>query len=82
MEFATFEINYKARNAISQFLADFIADWTKAPPNTLVPELVVWVMHFDRSEQVNGSIGGWCYPQVTNRRRTQLRLVDSLQCYQ
>ena len=59
IELATFEINYKTRDAIkSQVLADFIVDWTKAPLDTPVPEPESWVMHFDGSKMRHGSGAG------------------------
>src|SRR3954464_6485717 len=59
IELSSFEITYKRRDAIrSQALADFIADWTKMPDATPMPEPEYWVMHFDGSKLINGSGAG------------------------
>ncbi|KAK1612950.1 hypothetical protein QYE76_036623 [Lolium multiflorum] len=59
IELSAFDINYKARTAIkSQILADFVADWTEAPDINLELEPETWVMHFDGSNQHQGSGAG------------------------
>ena len=56
IELAAFDIVYKPRTAIkSQALADFVADWTEAMEETILPESEYWVMHFDGSKMLKGS---------------------------
>ena len=59
IELGPHHINYQPRTAIkSQALVDFVNDWTEtnAPPAT--PSTKSWVMHFDRSKQLEGAGAG------------------------
>ena len=59
IELASFDIVYKPRTAIkTQALADFVADWTEAMEETVLPESEYWVMHFDGSKMLKGSGAG------------------------
>src|SRR3954465_2274350 len=59
IELGAYHIKYEPRIAIkSQALVDFINDWTEiqAPPEK--PITKYWTMHFDGSQQLQGSRAG------------------------
>ena len=97
IELGAYHIQYAPRTAIrSQALVDFINDWTEiqAPPEKHVTKY--WTMHFDGSQQLQGSGAGvvltsptgekFCYVLqlqfiCTNNAAAYEVLLHGIQCY-